>query len=84
MHKLEILKEALTGRDQEILNYQINIDNFERAIKKIKEEYMDNAEIVQFGQHLHGLLESNVIEQTKAKIIRDVIAEQIQELEEQD
>lgn len=83
MNKKEILKEALEAREREIFEYQINIDNFERAIKKIQIEHIGNEEIVKFGQHIDGLLNSNRIEQTKAKIIRDVIAEQLQELEEE-
>lgn len=81
MSKLDTLKKALAGRDDEILNYQINIDNFRRAIAKIEAEHMDKPEIVEFRDRLKDLLRSNEVEQLKAKIIRDVIAEQVAEME---
>ena len=39
MNKLETLKAALAGREQEIAEYQINIDNFALAIAKIQKEH---------------------------------------------
>ena len=38
MNKLETLKPALEGRNEEIMSYQINIDNYVRAIAKINAE----------------------------------------------
>ncbi len=81
MTKLETLKTALEGRNDEILNYQINIDNYERAIDKINAEHADNPAIVEFRDQLTNLLESSKTEQLKSIIIRDVIADQITELE---
>lgn len=81
MKKLDTLKEALVARDDEIMGYQINIDNFTRAIAKINAEYADNPAMIEFRDRLSGLLESNKTEQLKAKIIRDVIAEQLAEME---
>lgn len=81
MNKLDILRAALETRNSEILNYQINIDNFERAIKKINLHYIDKSGMNEFKDNLLKLLESNKTEQLKAIIIRDVITEQISELE---
>lgn len=81
MTKLEILKPNLAARDEEILSYQINIDNYVRAIQKIKDQYSDNPHMVEFRERLEQLLEENRTEQLKSQIIRDVIAEQVEELE---
>ena len=81
MNKLETLKAALEGRNDEILNYQINIDNYERAIAKINAEHADKPAIVEFRDRLIDMLESHKTEQLKANIIRDVIADQVTELE---
>lgn len=81
MNKLDTLKPALAARNSEILDYQINIDNYTRAIAKIDAEHADNPAMVEFKTRLQDLLESSKTEQLKAIIIRDVIAEQIAELE---
>jgi len=81
MNKLETLQPALQGRDQEIEEYQINIDNYIRAIAKINAEHADNSAMTEFRDTLASLLETHKIEQLKAIIIRDVIADQIAELE---
>lgn len=82
MNRIETLKEAVEGRNAEILGYQINIDNYERAIAKINQEYTDKPEILEFRDQLIDMLESHQTEQLKAIIIRDVIADQLKELEE--
>jgi len=79
--KHQILQSALDQRQDEVLNYQINIDNYTRAIAKIDAEYADNPAIAEFKARLQDLLASSETEQLKAIIIRDVIAEQIAELE---
>jgi protein-arginine kinase activator protein McsA len=82
MNKIEILKTNLETRIDEVQNYQINIDNFGRSIKKIEEQYSDNEKMIEFKNHLIKLLEENETEQLKAIIIRDVIEDQIKELGE--
>jgi len=81
MSKLETLQSALLARNDEIDGYQINIDNYTRAINKINDEYVDNPAIVEFRDRLADMLESHKTEQLKAIIIRDVIADQLTELE---
>lgn len=75
MNKVEILRDALKARHDEILHYQINIDNYERAIVKAKLD----AELSEFVTHLKELLRSSRIEQKKSIVIRDVIQDQLEE-----
>ena len=76
MDKKEILTNALTQREEEILGYQINIDNYTIAIELAKED----ADLAPFVQQLHELLSSSILEQKKAKIMLQVIQKQIEEL----
>lgn len=85
-NRLETLKAALEARDDELENYQINIDNYTRAIAKIEAEYKDgrdafHVEMQKFADQMRELLRTSLIEQNKARIIRDVIAEQCLEME---
>jgi len=75
MSKLEILSEALKAREEEVLHYQINIDNYRLAIEKSK----DDEELVEFVDRLRDLLASSLLEQKKAKIMLEVIKDQIEE-----
>ena len=81
MNKFDTLQSALTAREEEVLGYQINIDNYTRAIAKITAEYADNPAMVEFRDRLEELLDGHKTEQLKAIIIRDVIADQLSELE---
>jgi len=81
MNKLQILQEALEPRNDEILNYQINIDNYTRAIDKINTQYVDNPDLIEFRDKLAVEVKNHKTEQLKSIIIRDVIADQINELE---
>lgn len=81
MNKLETLQSALIAREDEILGYQINIDNYARAIDKINAEHADNPAMIEFRDRLADMLVSNKTEQLKAIIIRDVIADQLAEME---
>lgn len=75
MTKHEILTQALTGREEEVLTYQINIDNYERAIVKASAD----PELSEFTKNLEELLASSRFEQKKAIIMRDVIREQLED-----
>jgi hypothetical protein len=81
MNKLETLQSALIARQDEILAYQINIDNYARAIVKINAEHAGTPAMVEFRDRLADMLEGHKTEQLKAIIIRDVIADQLNELE---
>jgi len=67
MTKHEILKQSLDAREQEILHYQINIDNYTLAIKHIKES--GDTDLMDFCKVLEGLLITEIREQKKAKVM---------------
>ena len=73
MTKTEILTEALKAREEEVLHYQINIDNYERAIIRAKQD----PDLADFVIRLEELLSSSRLEQKKAIIMRDVIRDQL-------
>ena len=81
MKKLETLQSALDARNNELLDYQINIDNYTRAIDKINAEHQNNPAMIEFRDRLADMLESHKTEQLKSMIIRDVIADQLNEME---
>jgi len=74
MTKEETLKSALQAREEEVLHYQINIENYVRAIEKSKSD----PELSEFVDCLGELLASSRLEQKKATIMRDVIREQLE------
>ncbi len=73
------LKGAAETRRNDVMNYQINIDNFRLAIKKIEKDYMDKPHMVDFSYHLKNLLQSSIEEQDKEKLMLDVIEQQLGE-----
>lgn len=77
MTKVDILKEALIGREQELLGYQINIDNYTLAIDQI--EASGDHELAEFCQQLKDRLVTEKLEQKKSKVIYDVIKQQLEE-----
>ena len=82
MNKRPILTPALEGRDQELLNYQINIDNYVLAIARINADYADNEDLRAFRDELQTRLEQERRQQLRAQVIRDVIADQVAQLNE--
>jgi hypothetical protein len=74
----ETLKASLQGREQEIMHYQINIDNYTIALDEISKLPDDErAELSGFAEQLTGLLASEKLEQKKAKIMLAVIKRQL-------
>lgn len=78
--KTKILASALEHRRTEVMNYQINIDNYRAAIAEIDANYKDNADLLPFREQLCELLKTTLIEQTKEKIMLTVIERQLKEL----
>jgi hypothetical protein len=76
MLKQEILKDALIARKQESETYQINIDNYKLAINVLEEK--KDQDLVEFEQQLKTLLESELLEQKKTKIMIEVIEMQLE------
>lgn len=81
--KLEVFKAALQQREEEIFHYQIDIDNFKRAIKKIEIEYEEDNDMKEFKKNLENLLQQNIAQQKRAQLIYDVVKEQLINLTEE-
>jgi hypothetical protein len=77
MNKHEVLKDALVAREQEIMGYQINIDNYALAIEHIKAS--GDEDLAEFCQKLELLLTSEKLEQKKAEVMRFVVQQQLGE-----
>jgi hypothetical protein len=74
----EILASALEAREQEIIHYQINIDNYTLALDEISQLSVDErAELSAFAEQLRTLLASEKLEQKKSKIMFSVIKKQV-------
>lgn len=74
----EILKMSLEARIQEVMGYQINIDNYTIALSEIsKKSQEDQAELSEFSDQLRNLLASEKLEQKKAEIMLAVIQQQV-------
>jgi hypothetical protein len=74
----EILASSLGDREQEIMHYQINIDNYTLALEEIRAlPQNERAELSGFSDQLRDLLTSEILEQKKAKIILAVLKKQL-------
>lgn len=79
MNKTEILTAALDARIQEVMHYQINIDNYTIALNEIaKLSDEDQKELAEFAQQLKSLLASEKLEQKKAQIMLNVVKQQLE------
>jgi hypothetical protein len=76
--KKQILLSALEQRKHEVLGYQINIDNYHRAIEYMRINY--DPDLESFADQLNQLLKTEILEQKKAKVIMTVIEQQLAEL----
>ena len=79
MTKLEILEDAKKQRSESVESYQLNIDNYTRALAKI-EEAADKDDLAEFKADLDLRLKSEGKEQRKEQIMLAVIEDQINEL----
>ena len=74
----EILAMSLEARVAEVMNYQINIDNYVIALEEIGSMPPDErADLAAFTEQLRTLLTSEKLEQKKAKIMLSVIKKQV-------
>ena len=74
----EILQTNLDARKQEVMHYQINIDNYTLALANIAAMAADErSELLVFADQLTGLLASERMEQKKAKIMLEVLRQQL-------
>lgn len=78
MTREEILAVSLTAREQEVMHYQINIDNYTLALEEISNlPPVERAEMSTFANQIAELLSSEKLEQKKAKIMLAVIKKQL-------
>jgi hypothetical protein len=76
----EILRINLDARVQEVMHYQINIDNYTLALENIASMNADErAELSGFADQLRGLLASEKLEQKKAKVMLAVLQQQLED-----
>jgi len=74
----EILKSSLDSRIQEVMHYQINIDNYRIALEEIsKMSDDDQAMLMGFSDQLRTLMASEKMEQMKAQIMLTVLKQQV-------
>lgn len=74
----QILASALESRENEVMHYQINIDNYTLALEEIsKMSVEEKAELSGFADQLRTLLTSEKMEQSKAKILLAVLKRQV-------
>ena len=74
----EILQTNLGARKQEVMHYQINIDNYTLALANIAAMAADErSELLGFADQLTGLLASERMEQKKAKVMLEVLRQQL-------
>lgn len=76
MNKQTILAGALKGREDEVLHYQINIDNYTLALQEL--ERMNDPQLGPFQQQIKQLLASELLEQKKAMVMLGVIKKQVE------
>ena len=76
-YQREILTTALEGREKELIEYQVNIDNYRLAIEHIGSD----EELQPFREQLQNLLASSLLEQKKSQVILTVIKQQLDSAE---
>jgi hypothetical protein len=75
----EILASSLAAREQEVMHYQINIDNYTLAFEEISKLPPDEQlELASFSEQLQTLYASEKLEQKKAKIMLAVVKKQVE------
>jgi hypothetical protein len=75
----EILAASLDARAQEVMLYQINIDNYTLALAEIENlPEQERDALKEFTNQLQTLLASEIQEQKKANIMLAVVRKQLQ------
>ena len=75
--RLKILGDAKEYRIREIMQHQINIDNYRISIEVIKKDYPEDLAMLEFAERLQELLASSIIEQRKEKVLLAAITSQL-------
>ena len=75
----EILAVSLDARIQEVMHYQINIDNYTIALEEIGNLPPDErVELSAFAEQLRTLLTGEKLEQKKARIMLSALKRQVE------
>lgn len=78
----EYVKNILTAerdrRQNEVTNYQINIDNYRLAIAEIDATCVEKPHMVEFRTRLQHLLDTSIQEQEKEAVLLKVISRQLE------
>jgi len=77
--RIDILTQAAEGREREVMQYQINIDNFSRAVAEIEANHSHEPHMVEYAERMRDLHHSSLIEQAKERILLKVIRDQLEE-----
>ena len=77
--RIDMLTAAAEGREREVMHYQINIDNYARAIAEIEAEHAGSDALSDFANQLRDLLASSIIEQAKERIMLKVLRDQLED-----
>lgn len=80
--KREVLEESIASRKDEILMYQINIDNFRAAAAKARADYANDTSTLgqkmrEYAKRLDEMAEEALIEQTKSKLTLAALESQL-------
>ena len=74
----EILKASLEARIQEVMHYQINVDNYRIALEEISKMSDDERVMLSgFSDQLRTLMASEKLEQKKAQVMLTVLQKQV-------
>jgi len=77
-YRKEMLMNNLDARKREVMDYQINIENFQLALKEIENDSSMN----EFKQRIEQLLAEHIREHKKASIMLKVLEVQCANLEQ--
>lgn len=81
MNTNETLTQSLTGREDEVQLYQINIDNYRLAVEHIAGMGADDqAELADFRSELEQRLAAELHQQKRAKVMLAVVQQQLEAL----
>ncbi len=76
--KEEILSTSLSARENEVMFYEININNYKLAIEEIEKlSGSDREEMASFETQLRSLLASEITEHKKSIIMLNVLKRQV-------
>lgn len=74
----QTLIDAAEHREKEVTHYQININNYTRAISEIETQHAGKPHMEEFANRLRELLKSSIEEQEKELVLLKVIRDQLE------